>query len=155
MWVKWPLIVSGISGEVEPPASGGGHTATARHRTLCFAHHRHFFAIFPQLFLFFSFFPQFFLLGLLSPHIIFIFACIIFSLFLATHLFPQYCHTLIRRNKKYFVFLPFAPIFTWKIGGGVQIFGIFHEYCALTTLQLFRKQIKRHNKQYVLTPNYT
>ena len=43
VWVKWPLIVSGISGEVEPPASGGGHTATARHRTLCFAHHRHFF----------------------------------------------------------------------------------------------------------------
>ena len=116
MWVKWPLIVSGISGEVEPPASGGGHTATARHRTLCFAHHRHFFCHFSPNFFVFIFFSIFLIGATFPPHFFFIFACIIFSLFVTTYLFPQYCHTLIRRNKKYFVFVPFAPIFTWKIG---------------------------------------
>ena len=139
MWVKWPLIVSGISGEVEPPASGGGHTATARHRTLCFAHHRHFFCHFSPNFFSSSFFPQFFSLGLLSPHIFFIFASIIFSLFLTAHLFPQYCHTLIRRNKKYFVFCPFAPIFTWKIGGGWSNFWHISSVMCFDNIAAFQK----------------
>ena len=68
VWVKWPLIVSGISGEVEPPASGGGHTATARHRTLCFAHHRHFFCHFSPTFFFFTFSSIFLIRATFPPH---------------------------------------------------------------------------------------